>query len=136
MGTLRAFFRDHRQLAMLLVALALAVKAMVPAGYMVGTDSKVLTIQICADGSGQHFTKQIVVTMTGKSLGGDGEQGKADGTCPYSALSMTSLGGADPALLALALAFILTLGFAPVRRPWLQGIFHLRPPLRGPPALL
>ena len=136
MGTLRAFFRDHRQLAMLLVALALVMKVMVPTGYMIGTDSKALTIQICADGSGQHFTKQIVIPMTGKPQSERGEQGKADGTCPYFALSMASLGGADLALLAIALAFILTLGFAPVRRPWLQGIFHLRPPLRGPPALV
>lgn len=136
MGTLRNFLREHRQFALLLVALALAMKALVPTGYMIGTDSKVLTIQICADGSGQHFTKQIVIPMTGKPLDERGEQGKAGSTCPYSVLSMASLGGADLALLAIALAFIMILGFAPVRRPWLQGIFYLRPPLRGPPALV
>jgi hypothetical protein len=52
MELLRAFFRDHRRLAALLVALALCVKALVPAGYMPGAHGKVLTVEICADASG------------------------------------------------------------------------------------
>ncbi|MGC1470359.1 MAG: hypothetical protein WA793_13375, partial [Sphingorhabdus sp.] len=55
--------------------------------------------------------------------------------CAYSATSMAALGGADAPLLAIALLFILALGFAPVEPLQLQQTNHLRPPLRGPPAL-
>ena len=47
---------------------------------------------------------------------------------------MASLGGADPLIVTLAIAFALLLGFAPVRPPALVRAGHLRPPLRGPPA--
>jgi hypothetical protein len=47
---------------------------------------------------------------------------------------MAGLGGVDMALLALALAFILALGFAPLRPARAASTRFLRPPLRGPPA--
>ena len=43
-------------------------------------------------------------------------------------------GAGDAALLALAFAFILVLGLAPVRHLAFQRNSYLRPPLRGPPA--
>ena len=135
MGNLRTFLRDHHRLAAWLIAMALCMKALVPAGYMIGTQAKVFTIEICSDSTGQHLTSQIVVPQNGKPADSRGEQAKGDNPCPYSSLAMASLSGADSALLALALAFILALGFAPVRVPALQSPFHLRPPLRGPPAL-
>jgi hypothetical protein len=132
MHSLRTFLRDHRQLAVLLVALALAMKALVPTGYMVGGDAKVLTIEICADASGGKTTKQIVVPHSGKQ----DEAGKSSTTaCPYAGLGMAALPGADAVLLALALAFILLLGFAPTRTAPPRRIQEYLPPLRGPPAL-
>ena len=130
MHALRTFLRDHRRLAGLIVALALAMKALVPAGYMLGEQAKVLTVSICADASGGATTKQIVVPHSGKQ----DEVGKSSTACPYAALGMASLPGADAALLALALTFILALGFAPVPLPRVVRGHHLRPPLRGPPA--
>ena len=41
-----------------------------------------------------------------------------------------------PVLLAAALAFILLVGFAPLRAPPARDIAFLRPPLRGPPSLI
>jgi hypothetical protein len=131
MDSLRAFFRDHRRLAALVVAVALAMKALVPGGYMLAPQGKVLTIAICADASGGQLTRQIVLPTDGKS----GEHAKAENTCPYAALGMAALTGADAPLLALALAFILALGFAPVRPAFRASPSFLRPPLRGPPAL-
>lgn len=136
MSPLRAFFRDHRKVAYLLVALALVMKVMIPAGFMIGTQGMVLTVQICAEGSGEHLTKQIVIPLEGKSSSNHGNQGKADETCPFAGLSMASLGSVDPALLIIALAFILALGFAPIRAPRPKSASYLRPPLRGPPALV
>lgn len=134
MQALRALALRHRLLALLLVVLALAVKAAMPAGYMLGQHGTVLTVEICADASGGTVTKQIVIPQSGAPADAKGSHDKAP-TCPYAALGFAWLAGADGVLLALALAFILALGFAtapplPLRRP-----SFLRPPLRGPPAL-
>lgn len=133
MAALRLFLRDHRRSAALLLALVLAMKALVPAGYMIGADTRVLTISICADTQGGSYSKQIVVPHAGKQ-GGDAHQANDGQACPFSALAMASLSGADPALLALALVFILALGFAAAAPPQPSRARHLRPPLRGPPA--
>ena len=136
MGSVRAFFRVHRALTILLVIATLCMKVAVPAGFMIGQDSKVLTVQICNDGLGHSLTKQIAIPMNGEPSDSSGKHAKADGACPFSALSMASLSGADQALLAVALAFILALAFAPTRAAHPKRVFHVRPPLRGPPAIV
>jgi hypothetical protein len=138
MAVLRTFLLRHRALALLLFAAALCIKAAVPAGVMVGSERKVLTIEICADTLGTHLTRQIAVPVSGKAEGDvDGKAGthKSDTTCPFGALAMGSLGGADVALLAAALAFVMALGLAPRAEPTVSAPARLRPPLRAPPAL-
>lgn len=132
MHPLRSFFARHRALAVLVVVAALCMKLLVPSGFMIGQDSRVFTIQLCHDGPGNVITKQIVIPMKGSSNESNSKQDKGD--CPFSSLSMASSAGADAALLALALVFILALGFVPVRSHSAKHVFHLRPPLRGPPA--
>lgn len=134
MQGLRTFWRDHRRLAMLLIALTLCLKAVMPAGYMLGGGARVLTIEICADATGHRITRQIVVPQDSRQTQTE-QAAKKSATCPWSALSMATLAGADPALLAVALAFIIALGFSPATAPRLARLSHLRPPLRGPPAL-
>jgi hypothetical protein len=131
MTILRAFFLSHRRLAALLIAVALCMKALFPAGFMLGSDARVLTVQICADSLGHTITRQIAVGQKGHSS----DAGKSHEPCAFTALGHALLGGADPVQLALALLFILTLAFAP-HLPAAPGrIAYLRPPLRGPPAL-
>jgi len=127
---LRSFLRGHRRLAACLIALALAMKALVPSGYMVGASAHVLTVQICADSQAQHLTQTLVIP--GESTPAD--HAKSDGTCGWGVLAMAALGGADLALLRLALAFILLSGLAPATPAAASPTQHLRPPLRGPPA--
>lgn len=134
MYLMRALLQRHRALALLVVLAALCMKIVVPTGYMIGQNSKVLTIQLCHDGLGEVITKQLVIPMKGEPGDSSGKQGKAE--CPFASLSMASMTGADPALLALALAFILALGFAPTRTSHPERVSYLRPPLRGPPALV
>ena len=136
MNLVRTYFLRHRALAILLVMATLCMKVFVPAGFMIGQDSKVLTVQLCNDGLGHSLTKQIAIPMNGEPSDSSGKHGKADGACPFSALSMASLSGADSALLAIALAFILALAFAPTQVAVPKRVFHLRPPLRGPPAIV
>ena len=129
MHTFRAFFLSHRRVAALLVALALCMKALLPAGYMLGSESRTITVQICADSLGAKITKQIDVGAK------DHGKTKADAPCAFTALTHGALGGSDPIQLALALLFILALGFAPHIPAAPKRDHYLRPPLRGPPAL-
>jgi hypothetical protein len=109
------------------------MKIIVPTGFMIGQNSKVLTVQLCTDGLGHAVTAKIAISMKGEPSDSSGKQGK--GECPFASLSMASMTGADPALLALALAFIMALGFAPTQTSHPKRVSYLRPPLRGPPAL-
>lgn len=131
---MRAFLLQHRLLAILVVMAALCMKIVVPTGFMIGQNSKILTVQLCTDGLGHAVTAKIAIPMKGEPSDSSGKQGK--GECPFASLSMASMTGADPALLALALAFILALGFAPAQTSHPKRVSYLRPPLRGPPALV
>ncbi len=142
MHALRAFLIGHRRLAAFAVMLALCMKVLLPAGYMLsssldGSSTRVLTLILCHSGGDGPAVAKVTVPVDGKTKGdGQGAPGKADGHCAYSALSMSAVGGAAPVLLALAFAVILALGLAPARRLPFGPVAYLRPPLRGPPALI
>ena len=129
MNPLRALIRDYRILVILLMACALAVKALVPQGYMIGGGQRLLSVQLCLDGI-THKSIAVAVPMSGEHTPA---KSAADEPSAFTALSMAALSAADAPLLALALVFILAAGCAP-RTFTLRGHTpHLRPPLRGPP---
>lgn len=130
MHALRTMIGNRRQLALLLVVLALCMKALLPAGYMVSGSAKTFTVTICTDATGGMKTTEITVPAKDPMHG----EGKGDAHCPYSSLSMAAAGGADAPLIALAIAFILALGFLPAPRLPFRRTYYLLPPLRGPPA--
>lgn len=135
MHNVRALIRDYRALAMLLLAMAMLVKVLVPTGYMAGDGQRLLSVQICLDGI-NHKTIQIALPSEDTPSGHQPDtSGKADLPCAYTILSMGMTGGVDAPLLALAIAFILALGFAPAHPVLKDRSHHIRPPLRGPPAL-
>ena len=95
---LRFLLRSHYRLAMLLVAMALLVKAVVPMGHMVGQSSKAFTVTICVDGSGEVQSRAITVPM--KPGSHDNQDASRSGkACAYSATSMAAMGGAVGASL-------------------------------------
>jgi hypothetical protein len=135
MSRFKALTRKHARLSLALLVLALAIKALLPAGFMVSaTGERFLTVTICADASGTP--KQMQIAIQGKDdIGGDNSQAADKGQlCAFSGLGHVALGGVDPVLLAAAIAFILLARFAPLRPPALRDIAFLRPPLRGPPS--
>lgn len=136
MTWLRTFLLHHRSIALMLALVALCMKALVPAGYMVGQGAKTLTIEFCSDGLNEIAAKQIVIPMKDAPDSSSGDHDQSKGDCAFSVLSIASLGGAQPGLLADSLVFILSAGFGPPVAPVLQSSFDLRPPLRGPPAAL
>lgn len=129
----RTLIRKHSQLALLLVALALCAKALIPQGYMVMPSNGTIMVSIC---SGQG--PQMVALDFDKHDGdhGDHQDGKkADHPCAFSGLGMSAMGGAYIALLAIAIAYVLTLGFLATTVPPRPAVARLRPPLRAPPVI-
>ena len=59
MASLRAFWLHHRGLAAVLIVLTLAVRALLPSGYMVASSPKSITVYICAQASGMAETVTI-----------------------------------------------------------------------------
>ncbi len=144
MGSIRTFLGRHLGVFALVLAFALAMKAFVPVGFMIGTgEGHVLTVEIC-DGQGHTGLRRIAIAgriaIPEKPGSGDhdpqpAKAAKAAKDCPFTALSGHALSGADPLLLALALAFVLALGFLAVPPLRLTPARYRRPPLRGPPIL-
>jgi hypothetical protein len=134
MQRMRIWIRSNRRLAVALLLLTLCVKAAIPAGYMVSASpDRVVTVSICADATGG--LRQMQMVIPGKDQGG-GHSGSAkmDGQCAFSSLAHSALGGTDALLLALAIAFILAIGFLPTAPLRIAQFAYLRPPLRGPPV--
>ncbi|MFM6831647.1 MAG: DUF2946 domain-containing protein [Novosphingobium sp.] len=135
MGALRHFLLARRWVALAVIVIALAIKALVPAGFMLETRGHVLTVAVCADASGGHAaTRQIAVP--GKPDANAAAQAKSGEGCAFSALSFAALSGANPELLALALAFILLLGIRAATVLRVAPARRIRPPLRAPPAFV
>lgn len=131
---LRVWIRAHCPCALLVLALALAMKMLVPAGFMVSS-SRVLTIEICTESLGTRTMQQITVGADKAAHQADSAKAAmAKKPCTFAGHSAALMGGADAWLLAGALAFILLLGFAPVHRPRLARVPWLLPPPSGPPA--
>ena len=129
MTGVRTFLHRHAAIALLIVALALAVRALVPTGYMASASPTGLTVELCSGVAG----KTITIALPGQD--NHREQGKAhaDAPCAFSALGQASVAATDPIQIVLAVAFILLVGLRALPVPPLAGPTRLRPPLRGPP---
>ena len=142
----------QRRLAALFVAAALLLKLIVPAGYMIAVDHGRVAMIVCPG-------MMPAAPATPASMGGgDAMPGMppmaamhhaddaghehapshvgAEMPCAFAGLSAAALGAIDPVQLVALIVFIMTIGLVvgaavvPVARP------YLRPPLRGPPAIL
>ena len=134
MGGLRTSLLQSRGLALALVLLALCMKALVPAGFMVEANTTSLTILVCADSVGARSAVQIAIPHTPKT---DSAQAKSHEACAFSVLDLASTSAVSRIELALALAFILLLGImaaTPRVRP--VALRRLLPPPCGPPAFI
>ena len=128
---LRRLVAGNRTFACILLAAALAIKALVPAGFMLEAAPNAIFVTVCSDASGEHSLTKIAVPM--KEQAPD-EHDAAKKACPFSTMATPAIASADTVLLAAALVFILALGFAPAPSLRPEGRYYLRPPLRGPPA--
>lgn len=135
MTSLRRLLLDHRTLALWLALAALAVKLLVPTGFMVGTVEGRVVLQMCS-GFGPVVAAPMVHGAGAGAHENEHQQPDhpgADMPCPYSALVQGFGAAVDPALLVLAIAFVLAMGFARIARVPLRRTAYWRPFLRGPP---
>ncbi|MBW8910437.1 MAG: hypothetical protein JF564_00715 [Sphingomonas sp.] len=121
----------HAMIAMSIMVLVLAVRALIPAGYMTSASPAGLTVELCSGISG----KTVTIALPGPS--GHQEHGKAqaDSPCAFASLGQVMTSATDPVLLAAAIAFVIALSTVLDRSPPLARSGHLRPPLRGPPLV-
>jgi hypothetical protein len=129
---LRRLVLKNRKLAGFVLVLALAMKLLVPAGFMPTFSDGRIVVSICSGTGPTTMVMTIPGLEHGKSK--DGHQGKAEQPCAFAGLSAPSLAAADPMLLAIAIAFAMALALQPITASIIRARPHLRPPLRGPPA--
>ena len=120
----------HRFTAALIIAAALLMRLIVPTGYMLDASHGAITVELCS-GTGPM---RMVMPGTAHPDGGK-DHSKAEQPCAFAGLAAPALGGADPILLAVAVALIMAAASRSVASaPPVRRVF-LRPPLRGPPAI-
>lgn len=131
MHRLRHLVLANRPFACAVLALALLLKIVIPAGFMPATSNGQLVVSVC---SGMGPTT-MVMTIPGiaHKADGDGHGSKPEQPCAFAGFAAPSLAAADLFLLAAAILFVLALGMRPLVLPASTVPPYLRPPLRGPP---
>jgi hypothetical protein len=127
----------QRYFAVLLYAGALLLRLLVPTGYMIGSENGQITMELCS-GVTPHATTIAIPGMHGDmpDHGKSQDHGKAETPCAFAGLSAASLGAIDPIQLVALIAFVMAVGLSPTVLPAIIRRSHLRPPLRGPPAVI
>lgn len=127
----------QRHLAVLICAVTLLLKLLVPTGYMIDSGHGSITITICSGTAARTMTMEMP-GMHGDmpDHGRSKDHGKAEMPCAFSGLSAAMLGAIDPIQYAALIAFVLAVGLIATVPPAPSRPAYLRPPLRGPPAYL
>ena len=130
MTALRRLVLRRPALAGFILAAALLMKVLIPAGFMPAPSGTIFIVQICSG----YGAQTIAVPMPAKEDQGQGNHHGKDMPCAFSGLAAPSLAAADPILLVSAIAFIviMTMRAAVVFTTAVPAF--LRPPLRAPPA--
>ena len=140
---LRRHVLAHRHLATLICVAALALKLLIPSGYMISAEHGRIAITICSG-----FAPQTISPVTSRDMdltmpemhgdmadqGKSDEHGRTEMPCAFSSLSAHALAAVDPVLLIAAIAFVMAVGSRAVGSPRLALTPHLRPPSQGPPV--
>ena len=131
MTAIRHLLRHCPGIAGLILMLALAMKVVVPGGFMVANDRGSISIVIC-DG---HGPAAVAATMPGMHHGHDkpGHDGK-EMPCAFSSLTAHAMASDDPSLRVVAVVLFAAVISYIAKPLFLRVAEDLRPPLRGPPT--
>ncbi|WP_230781681.1 DUF2946 family protein [Sphingomonas sp. Leaf37] len=126
----------HRHLAALICVAALALRILIPTGYMISVDQGRVAVTLCS-GVAQQLPSMTMdmpgMDHTMPDHGKSKDHGKAEMPCAFSSLSAQVLGAVDPSLLVAALAFVAALALHSLSQAIIREAPYLRPHLRGPP---
>jgi len=124
----------HRRWAVALLALALLAKMILPVGFMPSAATGRISVELCSG----YGVEKMAIVLPGSADHGQpqGEHGKAASPCTFSGLAAPGLAGIDPAIIAIAIAFVMAVGLRTATPAPVRLFAYLRPPLRGPPATL
>ena len=130
--SVRGHLSKHPAIWAWLMAAALLMKIVVPAGYMLSFDSGAPTVEWCSGYASQAM--QPGTAMAGHHHHGHAH-GRGDLPCSYAAVSGAVAPLAYASFLVLALAAVAGAALrVPVQlRP--AAVPFLRPPARGPPVI-
>ena len=119
------------------------MKLLVPSGYMVSSDHGGIGLTLCSGMVPQASPSQAMAMPgmddhAGSSTTDDqpAKHGKAEMPCAFSSLTAHALESVDLVLRIAAIAFAMALARRYVRPLPRALTRYLRPPLRGPPAIL
>lgn len=126
---IRLLIARHHHVALAIAIVALAIKMMVPIGYMPGTAANGIAITVCNGMSAETFGSSI---QPGTHKQHDDSRGEHP-PCPFASLGLLSTVAIDPPLLIAANRFVIRSGLWPSHSPDTAVPAFLRPPLRGPP---
>ncbi len=133
MQPLRLLVTAQRGWFVALLACALAVRLLVPTGFMPVVAEGVVTFQPCPG----VMPADPMPAMNGhamKDMAHHGEEPRVEMPCSFAGMGAAALGSAPPLLLAAAIAFVF-LGVLRLSARRVAEPPRLRPPLRAPPAL-
>lgn len=133
MQLFRRLVLTNRKFVGLLLALVLAMKLLMPAGFMPTVADGHIVITICSS-SGPMKMVMAIPGMDHGTSDGEEHRDSAATPCAFSGLSAPLLAAADPVLLATAILFVMVLGLRNATPPVITASPHLRPPLRAPPT--
>lgn len=131
MTALRRLLFTHRLLCGWLIATALLMKLLLPAGFMPVTSGHTLVLGFCS-GYGPA-TLAVTIPASDDRTSPDEHRQKGEMPCAFAGLSMPGLAAVDPLLLLLAIAFLLERAIRTAAAIPAIARVYLRPPLRGPP---
>lgn len=127
----------QRHLAVLICAVTLLLKLLVPPGYMIDADHGRFAITICSGVAPATMTMDMPGMHGGTADHGKSkDQGTRELPCAFTGLSAAVLCPIDPIQLAALIAFVLAISLTTIVPPAPSQPAFLRPPLRGPPAYL
>jgi hypothetical protein len=155
--SLRSFCYRHIRIAALVIVAALALKALIPAGYMIASADGFAIVPcptefgpaaasgpapatphdhhaMVGHSAAMHHVMADPAPAPAKS--DHGGHAAAQQACSYAILSLALLPGADPIQLAAALAFVLALWLVFSSSLRQLSPARLRPPSRAPPRPL
>lgn len=133
MERLRALIVERRRWWSLLVACSLAVRLIVPAGFMPALDGGRITLQIC---SGMASTETMATMPTMHHGKSDlPAKSRIETPCAFAGMGVAALGTVDPVLLLAAVLFAFLIASRAVSQVLPAPPGRLRPPLRAPPLI-